>query len=306
MGAFHERFPKIPILGTETGSTTSTRGIYKRDDVRGFVPAYDTDHPWWATTAESWWSYVADRPYIAGGFVWTGFDYRGEPTPFHRWPSISSHFGIMDTCGFPKDNYYYYRAQWRDEPLLHLLPHWNWQAGDKIDVWCHTNLERVELFLNGKSLGSRDVPRHGHAEWKKVNYEPGVLEARGFKNGNLVLTAKRETAGPAAKIQLKPDRTSLHADGQDVAIVAVEIVDADGRIVPSADNEVSFAIRGPATLIGVGNGNPISHEPDKADRRRAFNGLCMAIVQTARQKGSVELEATSAGLASATATISSS
>jgi beta-galactosidase len=137
MEAFHKKFPELPILGSETGSTVCTRGIYRRDDAKGYVPAYDTDHPWWATTAQFWWQYVATRPYIAGGFVWTGFDYRGEPTPFNRWPSVSSHFGIMDTCGFPKDNYYYYQAQWRDEPVLHLLPHWNWQPGETIDVWCH-------------------------------------------------------------------------------------------------------------------------------------------------------------------------
>jgi beta-galactosidase len=295
MEAFHQRFPNLPILGSETGSTVCTRGIYRRDDAKGYVPAYDTDHPWWATTARSWWKYVASRPYIAGGFVWTGFDYRGEPTPFGRWPSISSHFGIMDTCGFPKDNYYYYQAQWRDTPALHLLPHWNWQPGEQIEVWCHTNVESVELLLNGRSLGRRAVPRHGHAQWQ-VKFAPGVLEARGYRDGKLILTARRETTGAAAGIVLEPDRESLHADGRDLSVVAVRIVDDQRRTVPSADHEVSFAVRGPAALIGVGNGDPVSHEPDKAERRRAFNGLCMALVQTQRSSGEIVVEASSPGL----------
>jgi beta-galactosidase len=302
MEGFHQRFPNLPILGSETGSTVCTRGIYRRDDTRGYVPAYDTDHPWWATTAQFWWSYVAERPYIAGGFIWTGFDYRGEPTPFNRWPSISSHFGVMDTCGFPKDNYYYYRAQWREEPLLHLFPHWNWQPGETIDVWCHTNLDSVELLVNGASQGRRDVPRYGHAQWK-VAFVPGVIEARGYKNGKLVQTSRRETTGPAAGIVLRPDRTRLKGDGKDLAVVAVEIVDARGRAVPTANNEVLFALRGPGAIIGVGNGDPISHESDQADRRRAFNGLCMAIVQTDRRAGDIVVEATSPGLKGATAKV---
>jgi beta-galactosidase len=304
MEAFHQRFPNLPILGSETGSTVCTRGIYRRDDAKGYVPAYDTDHPWWATTAQSWWKYVASRPYIAGGFVWTGFDYRGEPTPFGRWPSISSHFGIMDTCGFPKDNYYYYQAHWRDTPALHLLPHWNWQPGEQIDVWCHTNLDSVELLLNGRSLGRRAVPRHGHAQWQ-VKFAPGVLEARGYRDGKLILTTRRETTGAAAGIVLEPDRESLHADGRDLSVVAVRIVDAQGRTVPSADHEVSFAVRGPAALIGVGNGDPVSHEPDKAERRRAFNGLCMALVQTQRSSGEIVVEASSPGLSPARARLRS-
>jgi beta-galactosidase len=305
MGGFHEKFPHLPILGSETGSTVCTRGIYKRDDAKGYVPAYDTDHPWWATTAESWWSYVADRPYIAGGFIWTGFDYRGEPTPFNRWPSISSHFGIMDTCGFPKDNYYYYQARWREEPVLHLLPHWNWQPGEKIDVWCHTNLDAVELLLNGRSLGKRRLRPHSHLQWQ-VTFAAGVLEARGYRNGKLILTTRRETTGAPAAIVLRPDRDALRADGRDLSIVAVQIVDAQGRIVPTASNEVTFAVAGAGTLIGVGNGDPVSHESDKGDRRSAFNGLCMAIVQTDRQPGEMTLTASSAGLAPATLTLRSS
>jgi beta-galactosidase len=304
MEAFHQRFPHLPILGTETGSTVGTRGIYERDDARGYVRAYDLDHPWWATTAESWWSYVAQRPYIAGGFVWTGFDYRGEPTPFNRWPSISSQFGIMDTCGFPKDNYYYYQAQWRDEPVLHLLPHWNWPEGQNrvIDVWCHSNLEAVELLLNGVSQGRQTIARNSHAEWK-VPYAPGVLEARGFRAGRLILTARRETAGAAFGLVLRPDRASIRADGEDLSVITVEVVDAENRVVPTANHEVAFNLSGPGTVIGVGNGDPASHEADKADRRRAFNGMCTAIVQSARAPGTIVVEATAANLQTARITI---
>ena len=189
--------------------------------------------------------------------------------------------------------------------MLHLLPHWNWQPGEKIDVWCHTNLDNVELLLNGRSLGRRAVPRHGHAQWQ-VKYEPGVVEARGYRDGKLILTTRRETAGAAAGIVLEPDRESLRADGMDLSVVAVRIVDQQGRTVPTADHEVSFAVRGPATLIGVGNGNPVSLEPDKADRRRAFNGLCMALVQAQRHSGEIVMEASSPGLTPARLRLESS
>jgi beta-galactosidase len=304
MDEFHHSFPGKPVMGTETGSTVCTRGIYARDDVKGFVPAYDTDFPWWASTAESWWSFVAPRAFIAGGFVWTGFDYRGEPTPFNRWPNVSSQFGIMDSCGFPKDNWFYYRAWWSDVPLLHLLPHWNWagREGQPISVWCHTNLARVELFLNGQSLGSRDVEPNRHVEWQ-VAYAPGVLEARGVTRDGTALTTRRETSGAPAAIRLRPDRDPIHAEGEDVAVIAVEIVDAQGRIVPTADNQVSFAVSGPGKMIGVGNGDPTSHEPDKASARRAFNGLCVAIVQASKTPGQIRVDATSAGLAPTSAVI---
>ncbi|MGD0191774.1 MAG: beta-galactosidase GalA [Rhizomicrobium sp.] len=302
--AFHAHFPRTPVLGTETGSTVCTRDEYVRDDAKGFVPAYDTDFPYWASTAEAWWRIVAPRPFIAGGFVWTGFDYRGEPTPFNRWPNVGSQFGIMDACGFPKDNWFYYRAWWNDAPLLHLFPHWNWpgREGESIDVWCHSNLDAVELFLNGASLGVRNVPRFGHVAWK-VAYVPGVIEARGVKKGRRILTASRETSGPAAAIQLRPDRRTIHADGEDVAVIAAEVVDVTGRTVPIADNQITFAVSGPGQLIGVGNGDPTSHEADKASARRAFNGRCMAIVQAQKAPGEIRLCASAAGIASATVVI---
>ncbi len=316
--AYHRKFPEKPCFGSETASTFSTRGIYTYQPTRGWLSAYDVNNPRWGATAEEWWQVYANRPYLAGGFVWTGFDYRGEPTPY-AWPCISSQFGVIDTCGFPKDNFYYYRAWWTDQPVLHILPHWNWlqwpgQEGRPIDVWCHTNMERVELFLNGTSQGARRVPRNGHAQWS-VKFEPGTLEARGYRGGKLVLTARRETTGHPAAVHAAADLTALAADGQDAAVVAVSIVDAKGRVVPTAFDEVEFSLTGAGRIIGVGNGDPSSHEADKpepkaqglAARRRAFNGWCCAIVQSLRhQPGSMTLTAAAKGLASATATITSS
>jgi len=299
--AYHKHLPNQPMVGSETASTVSTRGIYATDKERGYVSAYDVNVPRWGSTAEKWWNIYAERPFLAGGFVWTGFDYRGEPTPY-GWPCISSHFGIMDTCGFAKDNFYYYQAWWGSKPVLHLFPHWNWKEGEEIAVWCHTNLERVELFLNGRSLGAQNVVKNRHLEWK-VKYEPGAIEAHGYQGGEQVLTAKRETTGAPARIILRPDRTRISADGEDVSMVAVEIVDSEGRIVSTAENEIAFSVEGNGRLIGVGNGDPSSHESDKGDRRKAFNGLCMAIVQASRQDGELKITASSPGLEGVSATL---
>ena len=282
--AFHEKFPKQPMIGTETASTVSTRGIYENDKEIGYVSAYDLNYPPWASNAETWWKIYDERPFQAGGFVWTGFDYRGEPTPY-GWPCISSHFGIMDMCGFPKDNFYYYQAWWKDVPILHLFPHWNWRGkeGREIDVWCHSNYDEVELFLNGQSQGEQTVKRNTHLEWK-VKYAPGVLSAKGFKNGKEAETVKVETTGEPMAIRLLPDRASINADGEDVALVSVSVVDSQGRVVPTAGNEIEFEVGPNARIIGVGNGNPSSHEPDKAPKRKAFNGYAQVIVQ-ARKEG---------------------
>ncbi|HEX7760962.1 MAG TPA: beta-galactosidase GalA [Caulobacteraceae bacterium] len=308
MEDYHRRFPAQPILGTETGSTVSTRGAYVHDDAKHVVVAYDREHPWWASTAEEWWAIAATRPYIAGGFIWTGFDYRGEPTPFNRWPSVASYFGVMDSCGFAKDNFYYYRAWWRPEPQLHLLPHWTWpgREGQEIEVWCHSNLERVELFLNGRAMGARDVARNRHVEWK-VPYQPGVLEARGYKHGKWIMTDRRETAGPAVRIVLTPDRATIAADREDISVIEARVVDAKGRLVPKADHLITFEVEsGPgsgAAIIGVGNGDPTSLEPDRADRRRAFNGLAMAVLQSGSADGAVRVRANAPGLVGGAAVI---
>ena len=297
MEGYHARFPDQPIMGTETGSTVSTRGEYVLDAGRHIVPAYDREHPWWASTAEEWWTIAAERPYIAGGFIWTGFDYRGEPTPYSRWPSVGSYFGAMDSCGFPKDNFWYYRAWWRPEPLLHLFPHWNWEGreGQDVEVWVHSNLDRVELFVNGRSVGAQDVVRNRHLAWT-VPYAPGVVEARGWKDGRRVVTQRRETAGAPAALRLSVDRTALRADGEDVGMIAVSMVDSRGRPCPRADDLVVFEVSGDARIIGVGNGNPVSHEADRADRRRLFNGLAQAVLQTGRLGGSITVTARAEGL----------
>lgn len=304
--SYRRNHPDQPMIGTETASTLATRGIYANDKERGYMSAYDDQKPGWGNTAEEWWSFYADREFLAGGFAWTGFDYRGETTPY-QWPCISSHFGILDTCGFAKDTAWYYKAWWGAEPVLHILPHWNWggKEGQEIAVWAYCNQESVELFLNGASLGSQPVKKNGHLEWK-VKYAPGVLEARASKGGKVVLTEKRETAGTAAKIVAQADRSQIAADGQDVFVVNVSIVDAQGRPVPLAGNLVTFSVSGPASVIGVGNGDPSCHEPDKATQRSAFNGLCMAIVQGKRgDAGDIAVALTSPGLEGANVRVAS-
>jgi beta-galactosidase len=308
LDAFHQLIPGLPTIGTETAGTYSTRGIYANDDLRGYVSAYDLNCPDYGATAEKWWSFFAPRNFLAGGFVWTGFDYRGEPSPY-SWPCTSSHFGALDMCGFPKDNYFYYQAWWGAKPVLHLFPHWNWsgQAGQEIKVWCHTNLDAVELFLNGQSLGAKSVRKNSHLEWK-VKYAPGVLEAHGSRSGRVVLTAKRESTGEPYRITLRADRLEITADGADLSVLSAEILDARGRMVPTAANQIRFSVSGPGRLIGLGNGDPSCHEADKPESvavgtRSAFNGLCMAILQAGNDFGKISVIASSPGLQSASVEI---
>ena len=260
--AYHKAHPTQPENGTEQASTVCTRGIYANDTQRGYVSSYDDNAPPWATTAEFWWKIFAARPWLSGGFVWTGFDYRGEPTPY-SWPCINSHFGIMDTCGFAKDNFYYYQSWWSERTVLHLLPHWNWagKEGQDIDVRCLSNCQEVELFLNGQSLGRKSMPANSHLQWT-VKYAPGVVLAKGFKDGQVIAEQKVETTGPAAAIKLTPDRASIDADGEDLSIITVSVTDSAGRVVPVADQHVDFQLSGPGKIIGVGNGDPSCHEPD--------------------------------------------
>jgi len=300
---FHASFPAIPCIGTEEASAFSTRGVYENDKARAWLSAYDINKPSYGSTAEEWWTYYAMRPFIAGGFVWTGFDYRGEPAPYN-WPSINSQFGFIDSCGFPKDTFYYYKAWWTIEPMVHVFPHWNWagKEGQEISVWVHSNCEEVELFLNGKSLGKKPMPRLSHLEWK-VNFAPGSLSAQGFNGGKAAAEDKVETTGVAAAIKLIPDRAQINADGEDVSLVTVAIVDAQGRILPTASDEITFALDGPGQIIGVGNGDPSSHEPDKATKRKLFNGLALAIVQSRKTPGAIKLTATAAGFAPVSITV---
>lgn len=306
---FHRAHPTIPLYGSETASQVSTRGIYGPDtfkidnitylgdQAKGYISAYDLHAPGWAQTAEAAWKPIADRPYVAGGYVWTGFDYKGEPTPF-GWPDVNSNFGIMDQCGFPKDSYYYYQSVWGDKPIVHVLPHWNWtgKEGQPIDVWAYSNAARVELLLNGASLGVKDMPANGHLSWS-VPYAPGTLEARGFDAaGKVMATDKVETTGAPAGLRLSTDRTALTADGEDLTMVEVDVVDAQGRIVPTADTLVTFGGSGVGRIAGVGNGDPSDHGPDKANYRHAFGGKCLVIVGANAQPGDVRLTATAAGL----------
>jgi len=301
--AFHDAHPDKPVMGTETVSAVGTRGIYITDPRKGFVSSYDPYTTTGRASAEGWWRFCDTRPWLSGGFVWTGFDYRGEPSP-NGWPNISSQYGIIDTCGFPKDSFFYYQSWWTTKPVLHLFPHWNWPGyeGKEIAVWVYSNLDKVELFHNGQSFGAKDVKKDSHVAWI-VKYAPGSIEARGFKDGKQVMSIARETTGTPAKLLVRPDRESISADGEDVAMFSVEVQDAKGRTVPVTDNLVSFQIKGPAKLIGVGNGDPTDQAPDKGDSRKAFSGYCMAILQSARQAGTITVEATSPGLTSASATI---
>ena len=262
MDAYHAAHPAQPNVGSEQGSTVTTRGIYADDPVRGYVKAYDDNAQSWSNTAEQWWSFFAPRPWLSGGFIWTGFDYRGEPTPY-AWPCINSHFGIYDTCGFPKDLFWYYQSWWTDRPVLHLMPHWNWagREGQEVDVRAFSNCDEVELFLNGKSLGRQTMPRNSEVKCK-VAYAPGTLAAKGYTGGKLVLESKVETTGAAAAVQLTPDRATIKADGEDVAVITVAIADDRSRVVPVAGDKVDFELAGPGRIIGVGNGDPSSHEPD--------------------------------------------
>lgn len=332
---FHAAFPQKPLIGSEDASALSTRGIYANDAARGYMSSYDVNKPYWGSLAEQWWNFYSARAFAAGAFAWTGFDYRGEPTPY-KWPCISSHFGIMDTCGFPKDTYFYYQAWWTNKTVLHLFPHWNWEGkGDQpINVWVHSNCDEVELLLNGASLGRKAMPRRGHLEWQ-VNYAPGTLLARGYKGGRVVAEHSRETTGAAAAIRLTPDRAVILADSRDVAVITVMAVDAEGRVVPTADNEITFEVDGPGKVIGVGNGDPSSHEADRPPseqydehgkllfgnlssgvrasvnapeilpQRRCFNGLAQVILQSQRIAGAIRVSARSAGLKAATVQLQS-
>lgn len=296
---YHRDHPNQPVLGTEMGSTVTTRGIYEKDSVRAYVPDQDITAPWWASKAEAWWKPAAENNYWQGGFVWTGLDYRGEPTPY-EWPNVNSHFGLMDVCGFPKNIYYYYQSWWTDKDVLHLSPHWNWpgKKGKVIDVWVNSNADDVELFLNGKSLGKKNMPRNSHLQWA-VKYEPGRLEAVALKKGKRFTTAIETTSQPA-EVVLTPYKTTMLADGKDATVINVSIIDKEGREVPDADNMIKFFISGNATIIGVGNGDPSSHEPDKCTagswQRSAFNGKCQVIVQAGKNAGLVKFEASAAGL----------
>jgi len=302
---FHKKHPEKPVMGTETVSAVGTRGIYITDPKKGYVSSYDPYTTTGRASAEGWWKFCNAQPWLSGGFVWTGFDYRGEPSP-NGWPNISSQYGIIDMCGFPKDSFYYYKSWWTNEPVLHLFPHWNWQGmeGKTIAVWVFSNLDKVELLHNGQSLGTKDMKKDSHVAWT-VKYAPGSIEARGYKGDKVVMTEKRETTGAPAKLVMRADRQEVGADGEDVAMFAVEVRDAQDRVVPITENEVTFKVTGQGKLIGLGNGDPTDQGSDKGTSRKAFCGYCMAVVQSTKKAGNITIEATSPGLNSASATINS-
>jgi beta-galactosidase len=305
---YHLDHPSQPIIGTEMGSTVTTRGIYTKDSINGYVPDQDITAPWWASKAEDWWPVAAENNWMMGGFVWTGLDYRGEPTPF-QWPCINSHFGIMDVCGFPKNIYYYYQSWWTDNDVLHISPHWNWKGmeGKPIDVWVNSNADSVELFLNGKTLGKKMLPRNSHLQWT-VPYEPGTLKAIGVKKGR-ILTSTVETTDEPFELMVTPSKTTLFADGKDVSVINISIIDKKGLEVPDAQNLVTFSLKGDAKIIGVGNGDPSSHEPDKFSegnwQRKLFNGKCQLILQTGYSADIIKLVAKSGSMNAASTEIHS-
>ncbi len=307
---FHRSFPKLPTIGTETANGKSARGIYETDPARGYVAGYPAGCEDCRMPAEIWWAAYDERAFLGGGFTWVGFDYRGEPKPYDH-AAISSQSGILDACGFPKDIYFYYKSWWGKDPVLHLFPHWNWagKEGKAIDVRCYSNLESVELWVNGVSAGVKSPKRNSHLHWR-VTYAPGAIEARGMRQGKVVLTARLETTGIAAQLALMPGRAALRANGEDVVSVAVEVHDAQGRMVPTASNTIHFSLSGAGRIIGVGNGDPSSREADRpasatSAERSVFSGQCMVFVQSVKEAGAVELHASSEGLATAVVTLQS-
>jgi beta-galactosidase len=286
----HTEYPDKMTFGSEIGSNCECRGIYETDKTAAHLTSY--------MAPDDSWEPLGSRKFVAGGFYWTGFDYRGETNPF-GWPEINSNFGFLDMCGFPKDQAFYWKAWWqRDQPLVHIFPHWNWPGKEQqnVPVWCFSNCEEVELFLNGRSLGKQPMPAFRHLQWNQVTYQPGRLEARGYINGRVVVTKVVETTGAPVALKLLSDRTQLVADGQDTVPITVVVLDANGRVVPTAGNQVSFDISGPGSIAGVGNGDPSCHEPNQARYRSAFKGYCMVLAQAGRTTGTLRVTASADGL----------
>lgn len=300
---YHERMPHQPIIITEASSNSGTRGCYSTDESKGQYYVFDADNVKKIANkrkadkkdmGESEWKYFVERDYLAGIFLWTGFDYRGEPTPL-QYPAVYSQFGIFDYCGFEKDNFYYYKSWWTDEPTLHIFPHWNFEdkIGEKINVHCYSNLDEVELFVNGKSYGKKKMERNWYLTWENVVYETGEVTAKGYKDGKEVMTKVIKTTDAPYKIELMPYKDNI-AVGE-TAIINVRVTDKDGNTVPTADNEIHFNINGAGTLLGTGNGNPSDHDSEKLPVRHAFNGLCQLLVK-ACNTGEIKVTATSENL----------
>ena len=313
---FASMFPGRPIIGAETNSSVHTRGSYampsdeilrwprKEEDILKVGPtyecsAYDNSTAPWGAAHEEQWKLVKQHDWFSGMFIWTGWDYLGEPTPF-PWPAVSSYFGIIDLAGFPKDAFYFYQSEWTSTPVLHVFPHWNWKQGEKIDVVAYfNNADEVELFLNGRSQGTKRKQGEDMRVFWRLAFEPGVVKAVSRKNGSVVLTKEVRTAEAPAKIVLTADRQTIKADGSDLSFVTVKVLDKNGTVVPAADNLINFEVTGPGSIAGVDNGNQISHESFKASQRKAFHGMALAIVQAKQKPGRIVLKATSPNLAAA-------
>ena len=317
---FAKMFPGRAIIGAETNSSLHMRGSYampsdeirrwprKDEDILKLGPtyecsSYDNSTAPWGAAHEEHWKLVKNHDFFSGMFIWTGWDYIGEPTPF-PWPAVSSYFGIIDLAGFPKDPFYFYQSEWTNTPVLHVFPHWNWKQGEKVDVVAYyNNADEVELFLNGRSQGTKRKQNDNmHVFWR-LPYEPGVLKAVSRKNGRIVLTKEVRTAGEPARIVLVADRKAIKADGVDLSFVTVKVVDKDGTLVPAADNLIKFRVTGAGSIVGVDNGNQISHESFKGKQRKAFHGMALAILQAKQKPGRIVLEATSDNLQSASLVI---
>ncbi len=294
----HERYPDKSMICSESNSTFATRGCYKSDrEKEQVLSCYDDEYPPYGENARGGWEIVCKNDYIAGYFVWTGFDYRGEPTPF-SWPSCSSQFGIMDTCGFPKDSYYFHKAAFSEEPMMHILPHWNWREGDMVKVMTVTNCEEVELFLNGVSLGRKASDVYTQCEWQ-VPFEKGKVSAIGYRNGMAVACGEQKTAGKAKRILMTPDRSNIYNAGQDTIPVRISVVDDAGVEVPNASHKIYFTVEGQGYVIGVGNGDPNSHAPEHEPACRLYKGLCQVLVMADMGAKKILLKAEADGVEAA-------
>ncbi|HPE22748.1 MAG TPA: beta-galactosidase GalB [Bacteroidales bacterium] len=317
---FPQTFPEGKFIGTETTSALATRGSYdmpsdivRRWPARWDQPfrdgnadltcsAYDNCSAPWGTTHRDSWRLIKNNAYLTGMYIWTGFDYLGEPTPYW-WPARSSYFGIIDLAGFPKDVYYFYQSEWTDKDVLHLFPHWNWNPGQTVDVWAFTNCDEAELFLNGNTLGRQSRGENDFNLVWRVPFEEGALLAVGYRNGTEIMRREIHTAGEPAALMLAPDRSDIRADGTDLSFITVTVVDENNNPVPHADNMVNFSVEGPGIIAGVDNGSQTSMEPFKADYRKAYNSKCLVVVKAGKEKGEIKLTASADGMQDATCVI---
>ncbi len=308
---YHEVRPEQPVIITEASSNSWTRGCYETNEELGQYFVFDAENATKcksgkkaerADMGESEWKYFAEREYLAGIFLWTGFDYRGEPTPL-AYPAVYTQFGILDTCGFEKDNFYYYQSWWQEKPVLHLFPYWNFggREGQALNVYCYSNLDEVELFVNGKSYGRKTMEKNWYLSWDNVIYEPGTLSAKGYRDGVEVLSEKVETTGTPYALQMEVKNTCNDSVG--TIIIKVSVTDEQGRVVPTADDEILFEVSGVGEFLGCGNGNPGDRDSDKKPHRRAFNGLCQLLVRTTGEAGVVKVTARAKNLLGASAEI---